>query len=153
MLGDIMKRLLRKKCLRRGTTVVETAIMAPLIVTTMFGMLAVGYAFMVKQTVTLAAREGARSGALPGGNMDDIQAAVASSMAAASLSGYTVTSNADSLGPTDLEVWVQVNMPINHTTFGGLLLNGMSFDLSSKTAMRREGVEDSAPAGGVEPAP
>jgi Flp pilus assembly protein TadG len=153
MLGDIMKRLLRKGCLRRGTTVVETAIMAPLIVTTMFGMLAVGYAFMVKQTVTLAAREGARSGALPGGDMDDIQAAVASSMAAANLSGYSVTSNIESLGPTDLEVWVQVGMPINRTTFGGVLLNGMSFDIAARTSMRREGIDDAAPAGGVEPPP
>jgi Flp pilus assembly protein TadG len=146
-----MKRLLRKPNLRRGTTVVETAVMAPLIVTAMFGMLEVGYAFMVKQTVTLAAREGARAGALPGGDMADVQAAADSAMGAASLCGYTVTSNIESLGPTDLEVWVQVSIPLNRATFTGGLLGGGSFNISAKNAMRREGVDSTDPSGGIEP--
>ncbi|HVP11294.1 MAG TPA: TadE family protein [Phycisphaerae bacterium] len=148
-----MKRLLRKQYVRRATTVVETAVMAPLIVTAMFGMLEVGYAFMVKQTVTLAAREGARAGALPGGNMNDVQAAATAAMSAANLSGYSVTSNIDSCGPTDLEVWVEVSIPLNRASFTGSLLGGGSFDISARNSMRREGVDPTGPSGGIDPTP
>lgn len=135
---------------RRGTTVVEVAVMAPLLVVAMLGMIEVGYAFMVKQTVTLAAREGARAAALPGGDQTDVQAAVDASMSAAGLSGYTTTSNISQVGPDDLEVWVEVSMPLNRVGFTGSLLGGGSFNISSKTTMRREGVEDTG-GSGVEP--
>ena len=45
--------------------------MAPLVVTAMFGMIEVGYCFMIRQTVTLASREGCRAAALPGGTMTE----------------------------------------------------------------------------------
>jgi Flp pilus assembly protein TadG len=125
--------------------------MAPLILTAMFGMLEVGYAFMVKQTVTLAAREGARAGALPGGDWNDVQAAANSAMSTASLSGYTVTSNIESLGPTDPEVWVQVSIPLDRATFTGSLLGGGSFNITAKNSMRRERVDSPDPTGGIEP--
>lgn len=146
-----MNMLRQNKRLRRGTTVVETAVMAPLIVTAMFGMLEVGHAFMVKQTVTLAAREGARAGSLPGGDMADVQAAADASMAAASLSGYTVTSNIESLGSSDTQVWVQVSIPLDRATFTGSLLGGGSFTVASRTTMRREGIDDTNPGGGIIP--
>ncbi len=144
-----LRRSVQVKYGRRGTAVVEFAVMAPLLVTAMLGMIEVGYAFMVKQTVTLAAREGARAAALPGGEMTDAQAAVDASMAAADLTGYTTTSNVAGLGPTDVEVWVQVSIPFDRVSFSGSLLGGGSFSISSKTTMRREGIE--AEGGGIEP--
>ena len=48
-------RLFRRKHARRGSAVVETAVVAPLVVAAMMGTMDVGYAFMVKQYVTLAA--------------------------------------------------------------------------------------------------
>jgi len=146
-----MKTLRQNKHLRRATTVVETAVMAPLIITAMLGMVEVGYAFMVKQTVTLASREGARAAALPGGDMTDAQAAADASMAAANLDGYSVTSNISSLGPTDVEVWVEVSIPLDRASFTGGLLGGGSFNISSRTAMRREGADDASGGGGIEP--
>lgn len=146
-----MKTLRHNKHLRRGTTVVETAVMAPLLITAMLGMIEVGYAFMVKQTVTLAAREGARAGALPGGDISDVQAAADASMSAANLNGYNVTSNITSLGPTDLEVWVEVSIPLDRASFTGGLLGGGSFNISSRMTMRREGVDDTSGPGGIEP--
>lgn len=135
---------------RRGATVVEVAVMAPLLITAMLGMMEVGYAFMIKQTVTLAAREGARAAALPGGDSTDVQSAVDSAMAAANLSGYSTNTNVSQVGPNDLEVWVEVSMPLDRTGFTGSLLGGGSFNISSKTTMRREGVEDTG-GSGVEP--
>lgn len=144
-----MNRLIKSGNGRRGATVVEMAVMAPLLVTAMLGMIEVGYAFMVKQTVTLGAREGARAAALPGGTMTDVQTAVDASMTAANLNGYTTTSNVDTLGPTDVDVWVQVSIPLDRASFTGSLLGGGSFNISAKTSMRREGVE--AEGSGIEP--
>ncbi len=146
-----MRRLQKNKHLRRGTTIVETAVMAPLLIAAMLGMIEVGYAFMVKQTVTLAAREGARAGALPGGDMSSVQSAADASMAAANLNGYTVTSNITSLGPTDVEVWVEVSIPLDRASFTGSLLGGGSFNITSRTTMRREGVDDAVGGQGIEP--
>mgnify|MGYP002622594413 CR=1 FL=1 len=138
----------RKRFARRGAAVVETAVVAPLMILAMFGMIEVGYAFMVKQTVTLASREGCRAAALPGGNMTDVQSAVDASMGAADLTGYSTTSNISSVGPTDTEVWVEVSMPLNRVGFTGQMLGGGSFDITSRTSMRREGVESESPGGG-----
>ncbi|MBE7508032.1 MAG: pilus assembly protein [Planctomycetia bacterium] len=141
----------RLKSLRRGAAVVETAVVAPLMLLAMFGIVEVGYAFMVKQTVTLASREGCRAAALPGGTMADVTAAVDASMGAADLTGYATTSNISSVGPTDTEVWVEVSLPLNRAGFTGSMLGGGSFDITSRTSMRREGIEsDSSSGGGIE---
>lgn len=144
-------RIVKLKNLRRGSAVVEMAVMAPLLITAMLGMIEVGYAFMVKQTVTLAAREGARAGALPGGTLNDVQGAVDAAMASPGLTGYSLDSNVSSLSPSDTEVWVEVSIPLDRATFTGSLLGGGSFNITGKTTMRREGIDDSAAAGGITP--
>ncbi len=142
----------RRKFARRGAAVVEAAVVAPLMILSMFGMIEVGYAFMVKQTVTLAAREGARAAALPGGDMGSVQNAVDASMGAANLSGYSTTSNISSVGPTDVEVWVEVRMPFDRVGFTGQLMGGGSFDITARTTMRREGIDTGSDGqgGGIE---
>ncbi len=136
-----MKLGRRNLRMRRGVAAVETAVVAPLLVVAMLGMMEVGYAFMVRQTVTMASREGARTAALPGGSMSDVNTSVDEAMAAAGLEGYTTTSNVDSLGSSDTEVWVTVSIPLNRVSFTGSLLGGGSFDINSTTTMRREGVD------------
>ncbi len=136
-----MKLKNEKRFARRGTAVVEAAVVAPLMILSMFGMMEVGYAFMVKQNVTLAAREGARAAALPGGTMTDVTTAVDQALQAANLTGYTMTTNLASLGPTDVDVWVEVSIPLNRATFTGSMLGGGSYNITSRTSMRREGVD------------
>lgn len=126
---------------RRGVAVVETAVMAPLVILAMLAMIEVGYSFMIRQTVTLASREGARAASLPGGTMADVTAAVDATMAGPSLSGYTTTSNIDSLGPSDAEVWVTITLPFDRASFTGNLLGGGFFNITSTTTMRREGID------------
>lgn len=117
--------------------------MAPLVVTAMFGMIEVGYCFMVRQTVTLAAREGCRAAALPGGTMTEVNLAVDEAMEGPGLTGYTVTSNLPGIEDDETEVWVRVSLPFNRASFTGNLLGGGSFDIASETHMRREGVDSS----------
>lgn len=130
----------RRKFVRRGAAVVEAAVVAPLMILAMLGMVEVGYAFMVKQNVTLAAREGARAGALPGADSNNVHSAVSAAMTAANLSGYTTTTNIAELGVNDVEVWVEVRLPLNRVSFTGQLLGGGSFDITGRATMRREGI-------------
>lgn len=135
-----MKRTNKRKFLRRGSAVVEAAVIAPLLITAMLGMIETGYAFMIKQTVSLASREGARVGAMPGATMSDVNAAVTAAMHSPNLSGYTTTSNISSLTPTSRDVSVTVTIPFSRVSFTGHLLGGGSFNISSTTVMRREGM-------------
>ena len=66
-----MKRLKKGSTQRRATAIVEAALMAPLMLVGTLGITEVGYIYMAKQTVTLAAREGARAGVLPGSTSSD----------------------------------------------------------------------------------
>lgn len=136
-----MKMIRRKqRGQRRGSAVVETAVVAPLLLLAMFGILELGQAYHIKQTVALASREGCRAAALPGGNLGDAQAAVDASMGLSGLTGYTVTSNISSVGPNDTQVWVKVSIPFNRASFTGTMLGGGTYNISSTTTMRREGV-------------
>lgn len=128
--------------LRRGSAVVETAVVAPLLVLSMFGMVEVGQAYNVKQSVTLASREGARAASLPGATFDDAKAAADASMSMAGLTGQTVTSNISLLAPTDVQVWVRVSLPFNRATYTGMLMGGGSYTIGSTTTMRREGASN-----------
>lgn len=146
---------------RRGATVVEMAVMAPLAVMAMMGMIEAGYAFMVKQTVTLSARDGARAGVLPGATMSDIDDAVDASMEAANLEpldpppgydpedpdtwddccGYTTSSNMPTIQPTDEAIWVQVTIPLECVSVVGGIFPIGNYHITSKAYMRREGVD------------
>lgn len=126
---------------RKGAAVVETAVVAPVLILGMLGMMEVGWAFMVRQTVTLASREGARAGSLPGATEADVEAAVTGAMGSAGLTGYSWSTNLASLGPTDLEVAVSVSIPLDRALFTGSMLGGGSFSIGSTTTMRREDVD------------
>ncbi len=137
-----MKSLRHKHQLkRRGVAAVEAAIMAPLVVMAMLAMIEVGYSFMIRQTVTLASREGARAASMPGGTITDVNTAVDNTMAGPGLTGYTVTSNLEALADDDAEVWVSVSLPFDRASFTGIFLGGGSFNIASTTTMRREGVD------------
>jgi len=127
--------------------------MAPLLMAMMFGMTEMGSAFLIRQTMTNAAREGARTASLPGATMNDITAAVANTMSGASLQpgSYTVTSNLPSLTANDTEVWVEVTLPFNRATFTGGMFGGGTFNLHAKSAMRLEGAVTSSGGQGVIP--
>ncbi|MBT6068961.1 pilus assembly protein [Candidatus Peregrinibacteria bacterium] len=53
---------------RRGQALVEFAIIFPLVIILLFGIYEIGIALSVQQTITYAAREGARIGALTNQN-------------------------------------------------------------------------------------
>ena len=54
--------------------------------------------------------------------------------------GYTTTSNIDVLGPTDPEVWVDVEIPLRCVSITGMF-SASDVMIDGRTLMRREGVD------------
>src|SRR5438093_1490490 len=75
---------------RQGTATVEFAIVAPLLVFLMLGMVEYGRLVMVQQMLTNAAREGARVAIIDGASMSQVQSAVETYLAQHSLSNAVV---------------------------------------------------------------
>lgn len=131
-------RTVRRK--RRAATVVEFAVVVPLLILLLFAIIEVGYTFMVRHSIATAAREGARAAAMPNANMGEVNTAVNDAMARPGLTGFSVTTNLTTLSDTDTVVWVEVAMTVNRGTFTGNMLGGGLKPLSSRAYVRREGV-------------
>src|SRR5438094_6538865 len=78
----------RGQCIRRrrGSEVLEAALVFPIMLALAFGTVEFGYYFYVEHNLESAAREGARAGIVPGASNEDITSAVDRVMSA---SGYT----------------------------------------------------------------
>lgn len=133
-----MKRVQRNRYARRGATVVEVAVMAPLSLLMMLGFMEVANVCELKQTVTLAANLGGRAASLPGATQADVNAAVDNAMQAAGLQGYSTTSNVDQSDPENPDLWVEVSISLDRGLFTGNMLGGSSIDISSRRTARRE---------------
>jgi Flp pilus assembly protein TadG len=116
----------------RGTTVVEFALILPILVMLVFGIVEFGRGYNAKVTVTHAAREGVRVLAL---TADPVAAEIAVKNAATSLNAgaITVTSSACTPG-TPASVTVQYPF-----TYDVPLVGGGTETLSSTGVMRCTG--------------
>ena len=125
----------------RGAAVVELAVVLPLLLTLVFGIIEFGWLFMVRETLTNASREGCRVAVLQGCTEQDIRDQVAASMAGPGLTNYTVEITASTPGnPTETVVvkipYAQVSLLAGYF-FGG----STDFNLSATTVMRKEGAD------------
>jgi Flp pilus assembly protein TadG len=131
-------RLFRRN--RRAAAAVEFAIVAPIFLLMVFGMIEYGRMVMVYQILTNASREGARSAVLDGATTDSVTTSVTAYLTQAMLTGATVTvapnppSNAEYGDP----VTVTVSVPFNQVSWlpSPMYLGGKT--LTSTTVMRRE---------------
>ncbi len=76
---------------RHGTAVVETAIMLPIIIVLLFTSIELANGIFLKQAVTIAAYEGARSATRPGGTNSTAENRIDEVLLARSVGTYTVT--------------------------------------------------------------
>jgi len=76
---------------RRGAAAVEFAIVAPVFLLLIFGLIEFGRLVMVQQVITNASREGARAGVLDGATTANVQSVVQDYLQTAAISGATVT--------------------------------------------------------------
>ena len=124
----------------RGAAVVELAVVLPLLLTLVFGIIEFGWLFMVRETLTNASREGCRVAVLQGSTQQNVRDQVAASMAGAGLTNYTVEITDSTPGnPTEKVVvkipYAQVSL-LKGYFFGG----STNFNLAATTVMRKEGV-------------
>jgi Flp pilus assembly protein TadG len=83
----------KKKNNRRGTTVVETVFVLPLLIILTFGGIKYGWLFMRHQQLTNAARQVARVAIRPGDRTASISSMFVNLMTSANITGAQVTAN------------------------------------------------------------
>ena len=134
---------------RAGQAVVEFALILPVFLLMLFGAIEFGRAYYTVHLLTNAAREGARTGALPDKVESDVQGAVNDFLNGAALSGsWTTTAVAqDSEGTARAGLVdslegdrVYVTVAHNFSVLSGSLLPGFSgtVQLRGRCVFRRE---------------
>jgi len=143
-------KLLRRLGCRRGAELIEMALVLPLLLVLLAGIVDFAFLFQSYEVVTNAAREGARIAVLPGyGSAGVIQGRVAAYVAASGLAGTPTTSVSNVTvspgGGAPAFPAVQVSVDYTHqfvilgpmmTLIGGSFMNSLTFTASS--TMRRE---------------
>ena len=104
---------------RRGATVVEFAVVAPLLFLFIFAMIEFGRMVMVEQILTNAAREGARRGILEQTTAAEVETIVSDYLTGSSISGATVTVSPDQLRQVGFgqPVTVSVSVPYSQVSW------------------------------------
>ena len=139
------------RCLHRderGAVVIEFAFVLPMLVLLLVGMIDFGFLFVRYETLTNAAREGARIASMTNYNTAQVQARVASYLASAGMTATPATTVApvsiatSAGGPVAPGVQVTVSYPHNYLFFSpiaGLFGNNMtSTTLTASTTMRTQ---------------
>ena len=132
---------------RRAAAVVELAVISPVLLTMLFGIIQYGYFFMVRQTLINAAREGGRIAFLqtsvePYSGVTD---RVDEVMTAAGLDDYTVTMTHATQDNGWIET-VQVGIPRDQVSLVANFFGAQEGYLTGTCSMRKAGVP--APSGG-----
>lgn len=130
--------LLPSATLRRGTTTVEFALVAPLFFVLLFGALEFSRMNMVRHTIDIAAYEGARQGIIPGATADDVRDRVNQVLGQVGIANTTINVTPSNISGLTSEVTVDVSAPMNDNGFMfGSFMTGMSVTAASR--LTREG--------------
>jgi len=123
----------------RGGAVVEFAVVLPLLMTILLGIIEYGWVFMVRQTMQNAAREGCRQLVLQT-SVDPyptVYSRIAEAMAPTGLSDYSTT-----LTHSGCEETVQLSVPYSEVSLFGGFFGTHTNDLVGSCTMRKEGCAD-----------
>jgi len=101
---------------RRGATVVEFAMTAPLVFLLLFGALELSHANMVFNTTEAAAYEGARQGIVPGASAADCVTAAERILAISRIRGATVSITPPDLRTDTNTIIVSITVPYADNT-------------------------------------
>jgi Flp pilus assembly protein TadG len=125
---------------RRGTTLVEFAVVAPVFFLMVLGLIEFGRAMMVQALLTNAAQQGARAGSLDGAQASDVSTAVNNYLAAGGISGAssTVTPGNPASALPGQDVKVQVSIPYSSISWLPAPAYLASSTLSSTAIAQRE---------------
>lgn len=126
---------------RRGATVVEFAVVAPLLFLLIFAALEFGRVVMVQQIITNAAREGARRGILEQTTVSEVKTTVIDYLADCSITGATVSVSPDDLGKAGFGDPVTVTVTVSYDQISWLpspqFTDGVDLSVESVMAAER----------------
>lgn len=133
---------------RRGNTLLDAALVLPILLSLTFGTVEYGYFFFVKHTMQGAAREGCRVGILPTADNTQVRTAIATSLHAAGLNSsqstldakYTLTTTPSNVsGQTaGTSITVQIDCTWSNIGVRPLGLIGAAKVVRGTTVMRKE---------------
>ena len=128
-----LKKLVKSK---RGQSIVEFALVMPIYVLILMGIIEFGRVWMTMNVLSSAAREGARIAAVTGPDVSRVKTAVNNTLSAGNISNGTVTVS----GPNSASE-VRVTVQITYRPITGGIVPGLSSEiqLSKATTMRWEG--------------
>ena len=137
----------KRRCIRRhrstrkrAAAIVEFAIVLPLLLTILFGIIQYGWVFMIRQTLQMAAREGCRVAVLPTSvsPYSNVTTRINEVMATTGLSTFTITMTHATLdAPVESVV---VSVPYADASLLAGWFGSSDFDLSGSCSMRKEGM-------------
>jgi Flp pilus assembly protein TadG len=139
---EITVRSLRNK--RQGAAAVEFAVVLPVFILLVFGMIEYGRMVMVQQVITNASREGARRAVLDGATATEVQSAITTYLSDAKISGADtpdIEPDDPAMAGSGDPVTVTVSVPFSAVSWlpSPMYLGGKV--LSASTTMRRESVD------------
>ena len=125
---------------RRGATLVEFAIVAPLVLLFIFALIEFGRMVMVHQIITNAAREGARRGILEQTTAEEVHTIVDDYLTGSSISGATVSVTPESFGHVGFgtPITVGVSVPFDQVSWIPAPWFLGNVNLSVQSTMRAE---------------
>lgn len=129
---------------RRGSAIIEFAVILPVFVLLVMGMIEAGRAIMIKQIAVDASREGARWAARPIGSQSIISATVGAYLQNAGIdpnvATITMTPDGSSNIPEGSAVTVTVTIPYNSVKWPGPALFMGGRNIVAQTVMRRHAI-------------
>jgi len=129
-----MKTILKD---RKGQSLVEFALVVPLLLLLVFGIAEYGRAWMTRNIMTGAAREAVRIAVVPSGGIGAATARANQVLASAGITSATVSLSDDGISFGTITATVSYNFPVVVVGFiPGL--NSSTIPLTSTTTMRKE---------------
>jgi len=126
---------------RRGGAVVEMAIVTPLLLTLLFGIIEYGWVFTIKQAITNAAREGCRVATLEGATDEEIINTINSYLAGTGLkeNDYEIIiERATQNNPFER---VTIRVPYRRISLLGGFFGKTDWTIGATCTMRKEGAD------------
>ena len=136
-----IRRLAAISVPRRGTALVEFAVVLPLLFMLVFGIVEVGRAVTVQQIIVNGAREGARAAVMPKATDSEVHSTIDGYLTTAGITGFSrqISPSLSGAG-SNVPITVTITVPYNNISWlpvGSLAWFGGS-SLSASCVMRRE---------------
>lgn len=129
----------RDRSRSRAAAIVEFAVVLPLLLTILFGIIEYGWVFMVRQTLQTAAREGCRVAVLQT-STEPYTASLNRVSQVMAPTGLSFTVNMSHATPGNPVETVEVSVPYNDVSLMGGFFGAHDYNLAGTCTMRKEGM-------------